>query len=320
MSFRRFAPLVALALVPWSVRCVPSSAGQAASQSPVLTAPARGRSAPAPAREVSLPLKDGSVRFAVIGDNGDGSKEEYEVGRQMAAFHDTFPFTFVIMLGDNIYGSERPQDFKRKFEDPYQALLGRNVAFRASLGNHDDPNQRYYKLFGMGGERYYTYKQGNVRFFALDSNYLDPGQLEWLEKELDASGSDWKIPYFHHPLYSNGMHGSATDVRNALEPLFLKHDVNAVFSGHEHFYERLKPQKGIYYFIDGSAGKLRRGDINRDALTEVAFDTDRTFMMVEVAAKELHFQTISRIGKTVDSGTLTKQETATSAVGRVPAP
>jgi len=270
------------------------------------------------AQELALPVKPDSVRFAVIGDTGTGSSEQYTVGKQMAAYHQKFPFTFVLMVGDNIYGSERPQDFQKKFELPYKALLDAKVDFFATLGNHDDPNQRYYKPFGMNGERYYTFKKGNVRFFALDSNYMTPEQLAWLEKELAASGSDWKIPYFHHPLYSNGMHGSEVDLRAVLEPLFLKYGVNVVFAGHEHFYERIKPQKDIYYFIEGSGGQLRKGDIKRDAMTEVAFDADWTFMMVEVAGKELHFQTVSRAGNTVDKGTLPKQEPAKNATPRHP--
>jgi predicted phosphodiesterase len=272
------------------------------------------------AQDLALPLKQDSVKFAVIGDTGTGDSQQYDIGKQMAGYHDKFPFTFVLMLGDNIYGSERPQDFEKKFEKPYKAMLDAKVDFFAALGNHDDPNQRYYKPFGMNGQRYYTFKKGNARFFALDSNYMSPEQLAWLEKELAASGSDWKIPYFHHPLYSNGMHGSQVDLRTVLEPLFQKYGVNVVFAGHEHFYERIKPQKDIYYFIEGSGGQLRKGDINRDALTEVAFDTDWTFMMVEIADKEMHFQTVSRGGKTVDKGMLSKQEPARTAVPSVRRP
>ena len=77
------------------------------------------------------------------------------------------------MLGDNIYGSERPQDFVKKFERPYKALLDLKIPFYASLGNHDDPNQRFYKPFNMDGKRYYTFEKEGVRFFALDSNYMD---------------------------------------------------------------------------------------------------------------------------------------------------
>jgi predicted phosphodiesterase len=261
-------------------------------------------SVPLAAQALTLPLKPGSVRFAAIGDTGTGDQMEYAVGQQLALYRKKFPFTFVIMLGDNIYGSERPQDFDKKFTKPYKALLDAKVEFNATLGNHDDPNQRFYKPFNMGGQRYHTFKKGNVRFFVIDTNYLDPDQLKWLERELQASGSDWKIPYFHHPLYTTAARGPEVELRSILEPLFVKYGVDVVFSGHEHVYERLKPQKGIYYFTAGGAAKLRSGDTRKGPLTDATFDTDRSFMLVEISGNELYFQTISRTGKTVDKGVL----------------
>ena len=171
------------------------------------------------------------------------------------------------------------------------------------LGNHDSPNERFYKSFSMNGQKYYTYKKSNVRFFALDSNYMDPQQISWLEKELQNSGSDWKICYLHHPLYSSGaFHGSSTELRLLLEPLFIKFGVQVVFAGHEHVYERVKPQNGICYFTEGASGSLRRGNLRKADLTAAGYDQDRSFMLVEIAGDELYFQTISRTGLTVDSG------------------
>jgi predicted phosphodiesterase len=260
--------------------------------------------APLVAQKLALPRRPGSVRFLVIGDTGTGDALEYAVGKEIALYYRQFQFPFAIMLGDNIYGSERPQDFDNKFIKPYRPLLDAKVEFNATLGNHDDPNQRFYKPFNFGGNRYRTFKKGNVRFFVLDSNYLDPDQLKWLEKELSASGSDWKIAYFHHPLYTTASRGPELEVRTVLEPLFLKYGVDVVFSGHEHVYERLKPQKGIYYFTEGGAAKLRNGDTHPGPLTEVTFDKDRSFMLVEIAGDNLYFQTISRTGTTVDKGIL----------------
>ena len=60
---------------------------------------------------VKLPLHSGSVRFAVIGDSGTGTKEQYEVGQKLEAYRQTVKFDFVIMLGDNIYGGHEPDDF-----------------------------------------------------------------------------------------------------------------------------------------------------------------------------------------------------------------
>ena len=272
--------------------------------------------AAAGAQEPTRPLNPDSVRFGVIGDNGTGAAPEYEVGQQLAASRQTFPFTFVIMMGDNLIGSERPQDFVKKFEAPYKALLDANVSFYATLGNHDDQNQRFYTPFNMTGKRYYSFKKGNVRFFALDSNYMDPVQLAWLEAELKSSGSDWKIAYFHHPLYSSGTHGSQTDLRVILEPLFVKYGVAAVFSGHEHFYQRIKPQKGISYFVSGAAGELRAGDIKPSDMTAAGFDADRSFMLIEVAGKELSFRAISRTGQTVDQGTIVMPDAVRTTAAR----
>lgn len=267
----------------------------------------RGTQAPA-LPNLTLPLKNNSVRFLVIGDGGTGDRSQYEVANQMVRYYRLFPFTFAIMLGDNVYGSERPQDLAKKFEVPYKIFLDAKVEFHAALGNHDDPNQKFYKPFNLGGQRYRTFKKENARFFVLDSNYLDPAQIAWLEKELAASGSDWKIAYFHHPLYTTARRGPEVELRSVLEPILLKYGVDVVFQGHEHIYERLQPQKGIQYFTAGGSAKLRSGDTRpSDDMVVASFDTDRSFMLVEIAGDEMFFQAVSRTGATVDRGTLRRQ-------------
>ena len=264
------------------------------------------------ASEVQPPVGKDSVKFLVIGDTGTGDRGQNETAAQMWTAHAIFPYEFAIMLGDNLYGSERPQDFVSKFERPYKPMLDAKIPFYAALGNHDDPNQRFYKDFGMGGKRFYTYQKGDVRFFALDSNYMDKDQQRWLEDELSKSNSKWKIPYFHHPLYSSGAaHGSEVDLRAIIEPLFIKYGVNVVFAGHEHFYERIKPQHGIAYFTAGGSSKLREGNINANSgLTAKGFDTEQSFMVVEIDGDVMRFQTISRHGKRVDSGEVRRGPTS----------
>jgi predicted phosphodiesterase len=271
---------------------------------------------PASMQQLTLPVKDGSVRFAVIGDSGTGGGAQKKVAERIAAVHKLYPFEFTLMLGDNLYGGEDANDYRKKFEEPYKPLLDAGVKFYAALGNHDEPTQRFYKLFNMNGERYYSFKAPNngVRFFALDSNYVVKEQLDWLDKELASSGSDWKIPFFHHPLYSSGeRHGSNTALREQIEPLFIKHGVDVVFTGHEHFYERLKPQHGITYIISGSAAKLRRGNIaDNSGMTAKGFDQGYTFMVVEIIGDEMHFQTLDADGKTVDSGVIPRRKEKTT--------
>lgn len=268
------------------------------------SAPAKG------SVQITLPNKKDSLRFAVFGDMGTGLEPQRQVGELMWQVRQIFPYDFVLMTGDNIYGDKTPGDYDKKFTQPYQPLLKAGVKFYASLGNHDNPNQRFFKDFNMDGKEYYSFKKGNVRFFALNSNYMDAIQLQWLENELKTNDNDWKVCFFHHPPYSSGkQHGSDKELRKVLEPLFVKYGVSVVFNGHEHFYERIKPQQGIYYFITGAGGQLRPGNIKPSPMADKSFDQDQHFMLIEVVQDQMYFQVISRMGNTVDSGVITRQPT-----------
>jgi diadenosine tetraphosphatase ApaH/serine/threonine PP2A family protein phosphatase len=310
MSRRRYTLRVAALALAGACAAFGSAAPP---QKPAAPAPKPAAQTAKPAA-VPLPNKEGSLKFGVLGDFGTGSRQQYELGEQMAKVHAAFPFELVITVGDNIYGGQRPQDMKKKFEDPYKGVLAAGVKFYASLGNHDDRAQSRYKLFNMEGRTYYSFKapKQDVRFFALETDYLRPEQIAWLQKELDSSGEAWKIPYFHHPLYSSGKrHGSDLDIRTVLEPLFLEAGVSVVFAGHDHFYERTKPQKDVVHFVVGSGGQLRRGNIDRKSpLTAMGFDTDQAFLVAEIDGDQLVFNTISRTGAVIDSGVIERRKPA----------
>jgi hypothetical protein len=243
---------------------------------------------------------------------GTGDESQHAIARRMIAYHGERPFNTVIMLGDNIYPNGEASDLQRKFERPYAELLSNGVNFYASLGNHDVRRGREaqigYKLFNMQGRAYYSFVRGDglVEFFALDTTRLEGEQLRWLDTSLAASRVRWKIAYFHHPIYSSGArHGSSKKRRALLEPLFRKHGVAVVFSGHEHFYERTHPQHGVHYFISGAGGKLRRGNIDRRSpLFAAGNDLVHSFMYVEVTGERLDFWAVDAEGNILDYGTI----------------
>jgi hypothetical protein len=307
----RLAALVLCGLA-WTACATPrASTTQGSSSAATAARQTASPQAAAPAATVprTLPNAKASIKFAVIGDTGTGGKDQYQIGQLLADAHMRFPFDFVLMVGDNMYGGEDPSDFAKKFEQPYKPLLDSGVKFYAALGNHDDPAQRFYKPFNMDGKRYYSFSKGDAEFFVLDSTYMSPAQVKWLKDALHGSTAKWKIAYFHHPIYSSGKtHGSEVDLQVIVEPLFLQNGVDVVFAGHEHFYERLKPQKGIYYFTEGGSAKLRKGDIRKESpLTAKGFDTDNTFMLVEIVKDQMFFETTSRTGALVDSGVIPRR-------------
>ena len=260
------------------------------------------------APQQSTPAAAESLKFAVIGDNGDGSKAQYEVGAQMTQARVMFPFELVIMLGDNMYGRQRQADFVNKFERPYAAILQAGVPFYAAIGNHDSRATLSYSGFNMASRRYYTFARKNVRFFVLDTSLLERTQVEWLGDRLRETQEEWRIAYFHHPLYSDGdRHGSNEELRVLLEPLLVEHGVRVVFAGHDHIYARSTPQRGIVHFVEGSSGKLRKGGVAPTARTAASFAQDQTFMLVEVVGDVMSFRTVSRTGRVVDSGVIDRR-------------
>lgn len=272
--------------------------------------PASGGAASRPGRTITLPMREGSLRAAVFGDAGRGSKDQYDLGALMAEYHAAFPFEIVLTTGDNIYGSDTSEAFRKKFELPYKTLLDRGVKFFASLGNHDSDEQKFYRPFNMNGREYYRIERGGVSFYALNSKNLDEAQIAWLKDELRKDTNPWRVAFFHHPPFSSGRrHGSDPKAQRLLHPIFAANGIDVVFNGHDHFYERLKRQDGIAYFVTGAAGKIRKGDIRADSpITAKGFDADLSFMLVEFAGDEMHFQVISKAGETVDSGVVVRRD------------
>jgi predicted MPP superfamily phosphohydrolase len=257
-----------------------------------------------------LASNSSKTRFGVIGDFGTGESDEFAVAAQMLNAHRSSELDLVLAVGDNIYPNGSGRYFAKHFEEPFEGLLKERVKFYAALGNHDVEQGRHdqlqYPLFNMGGSNYYIISRGNglVDIFVIDSTAYDAGQANWLENSLRASRARWKIAAMHHPLYSSGKkHGSDPRLRAKLEPLLTRYNVQVVFAGHDHVYERTLPQKGIQHFITGAGGKMRRGDIDiKSQIRAASYDEDNSFMIIEVDEDEMAFKSISENGDVVDSG------------------
>jgi calcineurin-like phosphoesterase family protein len=247
-------------------------------------------------------LRGGRV-FALVGDSGSGDVLQQQVAQAMLTYFTTARhFPFVLMLGDNLYHD----DYTGEFLSPYKPLLDRGVKFYAALGNHDKDVEIHFKPFNMGDRDRYTFDEGNARFAALNSNHpADPEQIKWLDGVFHDAGDKWRICFFHHPLYSSGQHGkeAAQVIRPALEQALVRNGVHVVFSGHDHLYERTKPQPGgIVYFVSGGGGRYLY-DFHQSAFDEVGL-SEHHFMVAEVAGDRLFYEAISHAQKVLDCGVL----------------
>lgn len=203
------------------------------------------------------------LRFVSVADTGTGTPGQYAVAAAMTRHHQLNPYDLVILAGDNIYTYGEIEKIGAVFEQPYQALLKQGVKFQACLGNHDigtnnGDSQVRYSGFNMLG-RYYTFRRGDVQFFALDTNNNADWktQLSWLEQELSRSDAPWKIVFGHHQIYSSGQYGLNQAFIQNLTPLFQKYRVQVYINGHDHNYERTKSINGTTYVVCGAGAATR---------------------------------------------------------------
>lgn len=272
------------------------------------------------------------LQFIAVGDVGTGEQAQYDVAQAMLHFHQHHPFPFVLLAGDNIYNGGEIERIGQVFEQPYQDLLQQRVKFHAILGNHDvmfnqGQDQIRYPGFNMQG-RYYTFTQGPVQFFALDTN---PGshwsaQLQWFERELAQSYTDWKVVLGHHPIYASGLHsikqrlakqlgpllGQAKvypGLADQLTPLFAKYGVQLYINGHEHHYERTYAIAGTTYLTCGIGARLRP----TGSSTWTAFANSQLgFAAIDVYTDQLIIKGIGVNGTPFDQGRVTRHFSFTS--------
>ena len=248
-----------------------------------------------------------SLRFVGIADTGTGDWGQYAVADAMTDYFKQKPYPLVILAGDNIYNDGEIEKVKAVFEEPYAKLLKNGVKFRAILGNHDirtgnGEDQIRYKGFNMPS-RYYTFREGLVQFFGIDTNVNSPwkAQLAWLDKSLAESDAPWKIVFGHHPIYSSGHYGNNQAFIEDLTPIFVKHNVQLYLCGHDHDYERTIPIKGTTYIVHGAGSHTR--PVGK--IPETAFSAaERSFVAFEVWDDRIETKAIDTKGKSIDRATI----------------
>ncbi|MHA1865701.1 MAG: metallophosphoesterase [Candidatus Heimdallarchaeaceae archaeon] len=168
---------------------------------------------------------------------------------------------FSVFTGDLVESGKERCQWYDWFADFYPLIS--NNPFMPILGNHEKNHSNYYNMFELPEkEEYYSFDYGSVHFSALHTCAPYYGgtfdeQVTWLENDLSqVEEGKWKVVLMHRPPFSSGSryhNGEYQDVNETFVPIFEKYNVDLVFTGHEHFYERLE-KNNITYVITGGAG------------------------------------------------------------------
>jgi len=245
-----------------------------------------------------------SVRLAVAGDVGTGGANEWSTAAAIDRMEELSEFDALILLGDNVYPEGEPRELQRTVFDPFAGVLDGPTQLLAVLGNHDvrsGNGDAHAEAIGMPA-RWYATEMADVIILSLDSiRPDDPDQLRWLEETLAMTSAKWKVAALHHPPYSAGYHGSARNVRAAFTPIFERYGVQLVLSGHDHDYQRSKPQQGVTYVVSGGAARLSAA--NSAEFTAAAWSTYH-FVELAVWDDRLEVRAIDQSGSAFDQATI----------------
>jgi predicted phosphodiesterase len=252
---------------------------------------------------------DSRFRFAVVGDSGSGGKGQLAV----AALLERLRPDLVLHTGDVVYPAGQERHYDRRFFAPYRNLI-KTVPLFPVLGNHDVRKgngaaflENFHPPLGSPGstKRYYSFDWGNTHFVALDSELYhgDRGsnpeeQRDFLERDLATTRKRWKVAFLHRSPYGSSRHGGDEKVREDLEPLFVKHGADLVFSGHDHVYERTVPITGVTYVVSGGGGR-RLYPAGNGELTASSVSAHHA-VVVRVSGSRLLLETLEVGGKVVD--------------------
>jgi hypothetical protein len=249
------------------------------------------------------------TRFVVIGDSGTGSPAQAAVRDRFS----TLSFDFLLHAGDIAYTHGTLDQFEQFYFGMYEGLL-KNIASFPVPGNHEyytDNAAPFVEVFelpdnGVDGarDRWFSFDWGNVHFVGLDTERVATEQVEWLERDLTNNQQPWVVAYLHRPPFSSGHHGGAENVRDAFAPVFERHRVPLVLSGHEHNYERTVPINGVTYVVTGGGGRGLRsvGSSWFTAHSESAYH----FVSIAIDTEAIDLRALDEDGHELDSVRITR--------------
>jgi hypothetical protein len=228
----------------------------------------------------------------------------------------------VFTAGDNAYETGSTANFRDCYDPTWGPFLGRTFP---TAGNHEYETTGaagYFNYFGArageAGKGWYAYDLGSWRIYALNSNCFVVGcaaggeQEQWLRADLGANPRECVLAYWHHPRFSSGQHGNNSEVLAIWNALY-EAGAEVVVNGHDHDYERFRPQtptavtddaRGIRQIVVGTGGASLRSFGTIRANSEVRSSSAHGVLKLTLGLSTYSWQFIPVAGRTfTDSGT-----------------
>lgn len=248
----------------------------------------------------TAPVGHAAFRFVVYGD----TRSRHEMHQRVADAIVKDAPDFVIHTGDLVASGNDTGLWSKFFSIEHDLL--RHAAFFPVIGNHEHNSAQYFTF--LHAKPYYSFDWGSAHFTILDTDFSSipdkanfwREQFKWLERDLARNQrADLRFVIFHHPPYSAIKKRGINEDTVKFVPLFEKYKVQAVFSGHDHAYQRFL-QNGVQYIVTGGGGApLYDVDAPMPGITQKLEKVEH-FVDIKVEGKRAAIEALALDGRRID--------------------
>lgn len=256
-----------------------------------------------PAKTIEQPIFEKPIVVIAAGDTTCDyiSDEPYECqDHEVVQLAKKEKPEYVLLLGDLQYGGGTLEQYLEFFAKTWGTF---SEKLKPTLGNHEYEtlNAQGYFDFFPDVERFYSFDENSWHFIALDSNFINQEQLDWLATDLEKNTKPCILAFWHHPLYSSGYHGANPNVQ-PIWNLLARNNATLVLNGHDHHYERFAKQNGIREFIVGTGGRSLYPYVAIENNSEVRTSDHFGFLKLELLKNSYKWNFITTDKEVIDKG------------------
>lgn len=229
---------------------------------------------------------------------------------------------FIVHAGDLVNKGSRDAEWG----EWHQAAgwINRSMVSFPSAGNHEYDTKKLTKhwraqfrlpengVAGVEESCYFIDVQG-VRMISLNSNEKQKEQAEWLDALLEKNSQKWTVIAFHHPIYSAAKARDNKETRELWQPIFDKHRVDLVLTGHDHTYARSNLRTGLnmknagtVYVVSVSGPKMYK--LEKEPWMQSSAENTQLYQVVRIDGDKLRYEARTARGTLYDSFELSKQK------------
>ena len=256
------------------------------------------------------------LRFVAMGDSRSNPEIFARIMQQSSSVNPDF----IISMGDVVENGGDYEQWENYFFSITEGVF-ESTPIISALGDHegDGDDGELFRYFLRKNEavdkQWFSFDYGSAHFISLDYRHPENQEMiDWFIEDISSANKKWNFVYMHRPSYNLGGHRSSWG-KGIWPELFREYNIDIVFAGHSHLYERFYPTRPknqpnafpVTYITTGGAGAgLYEVSTNERVLAKA--ESVNHFIDVNIIGDTLNLTAFRMNGSLLDEFHIVKNE------------